>query len=186
MSKNKNVISFNKTNKSKLYSKKRVEKIIKDYNNYIKDKKKKLVICHGHIYNKKYKDALLLNRENEYKPNIVSNAWDEKNMKYLPKDYFDIIIMAHCPISNPFGEKNNSLWKNLYRILKKGGKIINSSILPLYSIHTEDILYNDMKKIDKLKIKRKVKKHIKKMKFKDVKYKINPDKKGDEITIIIK
>ena len=43
-----------------------------------------------------------------------------------------------------------------------------------------------MKKIDKLKIKRKVKKHIKKMKFKDVKYKKNPDEKGDEITIIIK
>jgi predicted methyltransferase len=177
---------YRKSMKKPVNSKEKVLKIIKEYNKNIGNKNKTLVICHGHIHRKKFKDALLLNRANIQKPNIVSNAWDKKIMKYLPKEYFDIIIMEHCPLGNPFDEKNKQLWKNLYRILKKGGKIINSSILGLYSVQTTNIWYDDMKKIDKIKIKRKVNEYIKKMKFRDIKYAKNPEEKGDEITTIIK
>ena len=120
------------------------------------------------------------------KPDIVSNIWCEKGMKYLQKEYFDTIIMENCPLDNPFSKENNILWKNLYRILKKGGKIINSSILGLYSYNTTNIWYSNMKKTDKLKIKIKVNNHIKKMKFTDIKHTKNPEEKGDEITILTK
>ena len=175
-----------KSMKKPVNSKEKVLKIIKEYSKNIGNKNKTLVICHGHMHSKKFKGALLLNRANIEKPNIVSNAWDKKIMKYLPKEYFDIIIMEHCSLGNPFDEKNKQLWKNLYRILKKGGKIINSSILGLYAVQTTNIWYDDMKKTDKIKIKRKVDEYIKKMKFRDIKHAKNPEEKGDEITTIIK
>ena len=178
--------AYHKSMKKPVYSKEKVNKIIKKYTENIGDKKKTLVICHGKVHDKKFEDALLLNRANIVDPDIVSDAWDEKFMKYLPKDYFDVIVMEHCPLGNPFTIGHKSLWKNLYRILKKGGKIINSSILWLYAYNTTRKEYSSMKKTDKLKIKTEVNEYIEQMNFSTVKHIKNPKEKGKEITLITK
>ena len=85
----------------------KVKKIIEDYSKKRKNKPKKLVICHGHDYTKKFKDYLLLDRSYIVKPNVVADAWSLKN---LPNDYFDEIIMEYCPLGNPFQRKNKPLW----------------------------------------------------------------------------
>lgn len=59
--------------KKPVYTKKRIDNIIKKYDK--KNKKKCLVICHGNIHDKNFKNALLLNRADIFKPDIVSNAW---------------------------------------------------------------------------------------------------------------
>ena len=94
------IIKYRRSLKKPIYTKNKVDNIIKKYDK--KHKKKTLVICHGNIHRTKFKNALLLNRANIVKPNIVSNAWSDKAMEYLPNDYFDTIIMEHCPLGNPF------------------------------------------------------------------------------------
>ena len=157
----------------KKYSKLKINNIIQKYNIKRKNKKKKLVICHGHKHKKKFNGCLLLNRSDIEKPNIVSNAWSDKEMKYLPEKYFDEILMEYCPLGNPFSKNNNQLWKNLYRILKKDGKITNSSILPLFCINTKQKWYFDMNKTEQNKAKIEVNKNIKKLGFKRPKHKKN-------------
>lgn len=107
-------------------------------------------------------------------------------MSYLPNNYFDKIIMEHCPLGNPFSTKNKQLWKNLFRILKKDGKIENSSILELYSFNVKNKLYRELSSKEKSEVKNEVKKHIKKLKFKNARHIINPNDKENKITIIYK
>lgn len=164
----------------KVNSKSKIKKVIDNYNKKRKNKPKKLVICHGHDYKKKFKDYLLLDRTYLVNPNIVNDAWSLKN---LPENYFDEIVMEYCPLGNPFQKDNKPLWKNLRRILKKKGKIVNSSILGLYSVNTKDKWYNKMNIIEKSKIRAEVNKHIKKLKFTNPKH----TKKGNKIiTTMIK
>lgn len=171
-----------------IYTKEKVENIIKKYDKKQDKtlKEKTLVICHGKKHKKKFKNALLLNRSDIAKPNIISNAWSDEAMGYLPKEYFDIIIMEHCPLGNPFSTKNKILWKNLYRILKKGGKIENSSILGLYGINVKEKWYDEMNDKEKSKVENEVEKHIKKLKFKNIKHLNNSNENEDKITIIFK
>ena len=161
--------SIDKSKKKKIDSKLKVEKIINDYTIKRKNKEKKLVICHGHTHMPKFKGYLLLDRLDIYKPNIVSNAWSDKAMEYLPKNYFDEIILERCPLGNPFAEENNQLWKNLFRILKKGGKIVCDNILELYSWNLKKTRC-DMNNTEKNKIKVEVNKHIRKLGFKNPKH----------------
>ena len=109
-------------------------------------KKKRLVVCHGKKHKRKFRCALTLNRANVLKPDIVSDLWSPRAINYLRPNYFDTIIMEHCPLENPFQKRNNKVWKNLYRILKKDGKIINESILGLYGINVKDKWFHDMTK----------------------------------------
>ena len=171
-----------------IYTKEKVENIIKKYDKKQDKtlKKKTLVICHGKKHKKKFKNALLLNRSDIAKPDIISNAWSDEAMGYLPKEYFDIIIMEYCPLGNPFSTKNKILWKNLYRILKKGGKIENSSILGLYGINVKEKSYDEMNDTEKSIVENEVEKHIKKLKFKNIKHLNNPNENEDKITIIFK
>ena len=74
--------------------------------------------------------------------------------------------MEHCPLGNPFSTKNKQLWKNLFKILKKDGKIENSSILNLYSLTVKHMWYRELSSKEKSEVKNEVKKHIKKLKFK--------------------
>ena len=174
--------------KKPIYTKEKVENIIKKYDKKQDKtlKEKTLVICHGKKHKKKFKNALLLNRSDIAKPDIISNAWSDEAMGYLPKEYFDIIIMEHCPLGNPFSTKNKILWKNLYRILKKGGKIENSSILGLYGINVKEKWYDEMNDKEKSKVENEVEKHIKKLKFKNIKHLNNSNENEDKITIIFK
>lgn len=45
----------------------------------------------------KFKGYLLLDRCDIFKPNIVSNVWSDEAMEYLPKNYFDEIILERFP-----------------------------------------------------------------------------------------
>ena len=87
---------------------------------------------------------------------------------------------------DPFSTKNKILWKNLYRILKKGGKIENSSILGLYGRNVKDKWYDEMNNKEKSIVENEVEKHIKKLKFKNIKHLNNPNENEDKITIIFK
>lgn len=177
-------IMYQRSANKPIYTKKKVENIINKYDK--KHNKKTLVICHGKVHHKKFKDALLLNRLNIVKPDIVSNAWSVGAMGYLPDNYFDIIIMEHCPLGNPFSTRNEKLWKNLYRILKKGGKIENSSILALYGINVKRKWPDMMNAKEKREVRDKVDKHILKLKFKSIKHISDPNRKGNKITIMVK
>lgn len=123
---------------------------------------------------KKFKNALTLNRNENVNPDLVLSAWKESNMELIPKNYFDVIIMEKCPLGNPFqNDKMNNIkmWKSLHKILKKNGKIINSSIFFLYSRRNG---YLDKPKLSTLKIreiKNKMKSDIKKLGFSKVSYK---------------
>lgn len=141
-------------------TKKNVENVINSYSQTIKNKKKTLVICHGKVHKTKFKNSLLLNKSKTADPNIVLNAWNDEFMKYLPEEYFDTIIMEHCPLGNPFDKKNNILYSNLRRILKTGGEIINSSILSLYAMNVKNKLYINMKVKDKEIVKTEVDKYL--------------------------
>ena len=167
-------------------TKKNVENVINSYSQTIKNKKKTLVICHGKVHKTKFKNSLLLNKRKNAEPNIVLNAWNDEFMKYLPKEYFDTIIMEHCPLSNPFDKRHNILWSNLRRILKKGGKIINSSILALYSKNVKGTWYRDMKLKDKKIVKGEVDKYLTKLKFKNIKHTPDKKRKGSYVTTMIK
>ena len=188
MKKSHEMIIYRRSMKKPIYTKEKVENIIKKYDKKQDKtlKEKTLVICHGKKYKKKFKNALLLNRSDIAKPDIISNAWSDEAMGYLPKEYFDIIIMEHCPLGNPFSTKNKILWKNLYRILKKGGKIENSSILGLYGINVKEKWYDEMNDKEKSKVENEVEKHIKKLKFKNINHLNNPNENEDKITIIFK
>ena len=62
---NHNRIMYQRSMKKPIYTKKKVENIINKYDK--KYNKKTLVICHGKVHHKKFKDALLLNRLNNTK-----------------------------------------------------------------------------------------------------------------------
>jgi hypothetical protein len=158
-----------KSLKKPIHSKKKVEEIFNQYE--IKGtKKKRLVVCHGKKHKRKFRCALTLNRANVLKPDIVSDLWSPRAMNYLRPNYFDTIIMEHCPLENPFQKRNNKVWKNLYRILKKDGKIINESILGLYGINVKDKWFHDMTKEEQKETKKEVNEHIKKLGFRQVRH----------------
>lgn len=182
-------IMYRRSLKTPIYTKEKVENIIKKYDKKQDKthKEKTLVICHGKSHNKKFKNALLLNRSDIAKPDIISNAWSDEAMGYLQKEYFDIIIMENCQLGNPFSTKNKILWKNLYRILKKGGKIKNSSILYLYGCNVKEKKYDEMNDKEKSIVENEVEKHIKKLKFKNIKHLNNPNEgENKKITIFFK
>lgn len=169
--------------------KKNVNTVIDNYNKYIKNKNKTLILCHGKKHQKKFIDALTLNRNKNVSPNLVLSAWKETNMELIPNNYFDFIIMEHCPLDSPFENrkmKNSKMWKNLYRILKENGKIINSSLLSLYSRKYENKNFIKISNKEKQEIKNKMKNKIKKLNFTNVSYNKDPNKEGYLITTITK
>jgi len=164
-------IKYRKSMMKSIDSKNKVNQIVKKYEKNIGNKEKILILCHGHEHQPKYKNSLLLNRADLTKPDIVSDAWSKEAMEYFDKDYFDKIIMRFCPIGDPFSKKNTQLWKNLHRILKKGGVLEANNIIVLYLRWNYDIdrnSFNELSNYKKNKYKREIRDKFINLGFKSV------------------
>jgi len=164
-------IKYRKSMMKSIDSKNKVNQIVKKYEKNIGNKEKILILCHGHEHQPKYKNSLLLNRADLTKPDIVSDAWSKEAMEYFDKDYFDKIIMRFCPIGDPFSEENVQLWKNLHRILKKGGVLEANNIIVLYLRWNYDIdrnSFNELSNYKKNKYKREIRDKFINLGFKSV------------------
>ncbi len=185
------IIKWRKSLKKPIYSKNKVNQIVKKYEKNIGNKKKILILCHGHEYQFKYKNSLLLNRSELAKPDIVSNAWSKDAMDYFHKNYFDKIIMKSCPIGDPFSEENVQLWKNLHRILKDGGVIEINNIIMQYLRWKYNIILDDNHDINNNKINkymREIRKEFINLRFTSVTFMDSVEKEDIEriVTLIKK
>ena len=184
-------IKYRKSMKKPIYSKNKVNQIVKKYEKNIGNQEKTLILCHGHEHQPKYKNSLLLNRVELAKPDIVSNAWSKEAMDYFNKDYFDKIIMRFCPIGDPFSKKNTQLWKNLHRILKDGGVLEANNIIGLYlhwNYNIDHNSFNELSNYKKNKYNREIRDKFINFGFKSVTFIISTEKKdiGKIVTLVKK
>jgi len=150
-------LKFQKKFEKKATPPKKVQQIIDNYNKMPSNKPRILVVCHGKKHHEQFENTLTMNMDVSVEPDIVSNIYSIKYMKYFPKDFFDKVLMMFCPISDPFALSNDKIWKNIYRILKPNGQLLCNNIIDLYSLYHYDRLSKNLKNIEKKQVREKVK-----------------------------
>ena len=127
-------LKFRKAKPKEYTSRKRIQQILNK-----KSKANILILCHGTQHKKyrdlpKYTNAILLDINIYAKPDIIGNFYNTRFVSRLPKNYFNKVIMVHCPIFDPTSNINKKLFKNIVYVLKSGGKLYDKSIPWLYHI----------------------------------------------------
>lgn len=95
-----------------------------------------LILAHGRAhtnYTFLPKPALLLDINPVAAPDILGDMLNKTFMERFPTNYFDQVFMMYTAPPHSFHKRNNQLWRNLYRLLKKTGTIKSYYINKVYS-----------------------------------------------------
>lgn len=103
--------------------------IFEIYDKLTVGKLKKLIMCHGKTYERKFDCALTLDRCSEVHPDIIANMYSSQQMKIIPNMYFDVIIFCNGPICRLHVDYKISDVKDFFSLIIK--KISDNGLLKI-------------------------------------------------------
>ena len=105
--------------------------IFRRYDELAIGKLKRLILCHGKAYIKKFECALTLDSSYNVCPDIIANMYSYFDMRIIPNRYFDVIIFCGAPILLLHAEYRISEVKKFFSLIIE--KIVDNGLLQIIS-----------------------------------------------------